>query len=119
MNNPLSAISDGLSNTIFFGEVRPACSITQRQGWSLSNNGQGLTSTLVPINYDSCDDMSGDGCRQSDNWNAELGYKSSHPGGAQFVFGDGSTHFLSETIDYQNYQYLGGMADGKTTHIPD
>ena len=52
---PLSAISDGLSNTIFFGEVRPTCSDTQQSGWAASNNGQGLTSTLVPINFNSCE----------------------------------------------------------------
>ena len=47
-------VRDGLTKTIFFGEVRPTCSIHQTQGWFVSNDGQGLTSTLVPINYDSC-----------------------------------------------------------------
>ena len=120
VSNPLSSIRDGLSNTILFGEVLPACSATQRNGgWSASNNGQGLTSTLVPINYDTSDDSSPDYCHRSYNWNMELGFKSSHPGGAQFTFGDGSIHFLSENIDYGNYQYLGGKADGQSARIPD
>ncbi len=119
VNNPLASIRDGLSNTIFFGEVRPECSCHQRGGWAASNNGQGLTSTLVPINYNSCDDSSSDGCHKSYNYNSELGFKSSHPGGAMFAFGDGSVHFLSEGIDYQNYQYLGAKADGKAAQIPD
>jgi len=119
INNPISAIHDGLSNTIFFGEILPACSGHQRSGWAASNNGQGFTSTLVPINYNSCDDSASDGCHQSCNWSSEIGFRSSHPGGAMFAFGDGSVHFLSEGIDYQNYQYLGAKADGKAAQIPD
>jgi prepilin-type N-terminal cleavage/methylation domain-containing protein len=120
VSNPLSSIRDGLSNTIFFGEVLPACSCHQRNGgWSASNNGQGLTSTLVPINYDTSDDSSPDYCHRSYNWNLELGFKSNHAGGAQFAFGDGAIHFLSENIDYSNYQYLGAKADGKPAQSPD
>jgi prepilin-type N-terminal cleavage/methylation domain-containing protein len=35
-----------------------------------------------------------------------------HLGGAQFVFGDGSVHFLSETISFEVYGYLGTKDDG-------
>jgi prepilin-type N-terminal cleavage/methylation domain-containing protein len=115
----LSDISDGLSNTIFVGEVLPLCGYRQRDGWAHSNNGQGLTTTVVPINYDSCNDSSPDGCRQSNNWSSAWGFRSSHPGGAQFVFGDGATHFLHETIDHRSYQYLGAKADGKSVQVPD
>ena len=37
---------DGLSNTIYIGEVRPECSNHMRQGWLEANNGQGMASTL-------------------------------------------------------------------------
>ena len=111
--------TDGLSNTLYFGEVRRKCSGHTQAGWSRSNNGNGLTSTQVPINYDSCDDTAtSDGCRHPRNWNTELGFKSRHPGGAQFCFGDGSVHFLPETIDHWNYQYLGGKSEGETVQIP-
>jgi prepilin-type processing-associated H-X9-DG protein len=46
-----------------------------------------------------------------DNWSAALGFKSRHPGGAQFVMGDGSVHFLQESIDMLMYNRLGGKAD--------
>jgi prepilin-type N-terminal cleavage/methylation domain-containing protein len=41
------------------------------------------------------------------------GFSSHHPGGAEFAFGDGSVHFLSETIDPELFQQLGNRADGK------
>lgn len=112
----LKEITDGLSNTIFFGEVRQGCSNHTRNGWLHSNNGNGLTTTIIPINWDSCGDpldRSINPCNRPCNWNAELGFKSAHPGGAHFGFGDGSAHFLSEDIDHQMYQYLGDKADGE------
>ena len=60
-----------------------------------------------------------DGCKRYCNWNTELGFKSRHPGGAQFLFGDGSVHFLPETIDHWNYQYLGAKADGQVAQLPE
>jgi prepilin-type N-terminal cleavage/methylation domain-containing protein/prepilin-type processing-associated H-X9-DG protein len=114
----MSDCTDGLSNTIYFGEVRRDCSIHIQQGWMRSNDGNGLVSTQVPINYDSCStDPAASPCNRPCNWSTELAFKSRHPGGAQFVFGDGSVHFLSETIDHWNYQYLGAKADGETTVI--
>lgn len=110
---------DGLSNTIFFGEVRRDCSVHIRQGWVRSNNGNGLIATQVPMNVDTCrDDASNDPCMQSCNWNLELAFKSSHPGGVTFLFGDGSVHFLSQSIDHWTYQYLGARADGQPASIP-
>jgi prepilin-type N-terminal cleavage/methylation domain-containing protein/prepilin-type processing-associated H-X9-DG protein len=111
----VAEITDGLSNTIFVGEVRPMCSEHARAGWATTNNGNGYCTTLIPINYDTCDDAATDLCHRPFNWTTEVGFKSAHPGGAQFLFGDGSVHFLDEGIDHQSYQYLGAKADGQTT----
>ena len=49
-------------------------------------------------------------------WGDHDGFGSLHPGGAMFVFCDGSTHFLNENIDSSSslgtYQRLGMRADG-------
>jgi prepilin-type N-terminal cleavage/methylation domain-containing protein/prepilin-type processing-associated H-X9-DG protein len=110
-------ITDGLSNTIFMGEVRPSCTKHMTEGWGWSHSGNGLISTIVPINYDSCSTERAARCRCWDNWLTDLGFKSTHAGGANFVFGDGSVHFISETIDHLNYQRLGGKNDGQVVSI--
>jgi prepilin-type N-terminal cleavage/methylation domain-containing protein/prepilin-type processing-associated H-X9-DG protein len=108
----LSQITDGLSKTIFFGEVRPGCSEHVSSGWAYTNNGNGYCTTLIPINYDSCTQNATDLCKSPCNWNTEVGFRSAHSGGAQFLLGDGSVHFVLDSIEHQIYQYLGAKNDG-------
>jgi prepilin-type processing-associated H-X9-DG protein len=110
-------IQDGISKTLFVGEVRPTCSVHARAGWATTNNGNGYCTTLIPINYETCNEFAPDACNRPCNWNTEVGFKSAHPGGAQFLFGDGSVHFLGENIDYQPYQNLGDKADGEMLNL--
>jgi len=117
----LRSVTDGLSKTIFFGESRPGCSLHMINGWLGANTGQGLTTTLNPINTDTCDAtaVSGvNGCKRWCNYNYELGFRSRHPGGASFLFGDGSVLLIAETIDHQLFQYLGARNDGKAGGLP-
>lgn len=111
-------VIDGLSNTIYFGEVRRDCSIHVQQGWARTNNSQGLVCTVIPMNLDTCNNGASDGCSRPCNWSLEFGFKSQHPGGVNFVFGDGAVRFLSENIDHRNYQALGGKADGNVASLP-
>jgi prepilin-type N-terminal cleavage/methylation domain-containing protein len=107
-------VLDGLSNTIFFGEVRPRCSQHAQNGWANTNDGNGYCTTLIPINYDTCNPNSPDPCHQPCNWTTEVGFKSAHPNGAQFLLGDGSARFINETIDHAIvYQSLGAKNDGR------
>ncbi len=110
----LKEIVDGLSNTIFMGVVRPGCSKHAAEGWAWSHSGNGLLSTLVPINFDSCSTQVTARCGCWDTWSSETGFKSAHPGGAYFVMGDASVQFLSEAVDPFVYNVLGGKADGES-----
>jgi prepilin-type N-terminal cleavage/methylation domain-containing protein/prepilin-type processing-associated H-X9-DG protein len=119
--------TDGLSHSIYFGEVRPLCSGHVQAGWGSSNNGNGFVSTLPPINYDSCDDSPGvtsgrgqytTNCAKSCSWITSAGFKSTHPGGAMFLMGDGSVHLLSDQIENWTYQYLGAIADDQVITVP-
>lgn len=115
----LQSIEDGLSNTIFFGEVLPECSSHNGVGWAGTNNGQGFTNTQPPINYDTCrTERTAPACNRKCNFITDQGFKSRHPGGAQFLLGDGSVHFLDEAIDYATYQYLGARLDGQVVSLP-
>lgn len=109
----LRHITDGLSKTIFIGEVRPDCSNHVRNGgWIGDNNGTGVVSTVIPINYDTCQEGAADKCNQPCNWSMSWGFKSLHPSGANFGLGDGSVQFLTEDIEHSTvYQYLGDKAD--------
>jgi prepilin-type N-terminal cleavage/methylation domain-containing protein/prepilin-type processing-associated H-X9-DG protein len=110
-------ITDGLSKTIFMGEVRVPCSVHARAGWAITNNGNGYCTTLIPINYDSCSDEAPDACHRNCSWNTDVGFKSAHSGGANFLFGDGSVHFIPESIDHQMYQNLGAKNDGNLVEV--
>jgi len=114
----LGEVTDGLSQTVFFGEVRRDCSVHVKGGWVGSNNANGLTSTMIPINTDTCNDAATNGCQRPCNWSTELGFKSLHPGGANFLLGDGAVKFFSQNIDHDNYQALGGKSDGRTATVP-
>ncbi len=105
-------VRDGLTNTIMMGEVRPAC-YDHRNGWSHFNTL--WIATTAPINFPTCPEDQGlatsTACNAPSTWNTSHGFKSSHSGGAQFLMGDGSVHFLSENIDYLIYQFLGDRRD--------
>jgi prepilin-type N-terminal cleavage/methylation domain-containing protein/prepilin-type processing-associated H-X9-DG protein len=119
----MSDCTDGLSNTIYMGEVRADCSDHARAGWSHSNKWG--TFTQPGINFDTCypnvaeaQREGKDPCYARCNWNSEASFKSLHPNGAQFVFGDGSVRFLPQNIDLKTYNWLGDKADRKAVSVP-
>ena len=124
-----SMVQDGLSKTIFVGEMLPECHDHDEGFWSFNGKNNAHASTAVPINtmttcYDSQAAAQQKGvpnpqCWAKSNWNYSWGFRSRHPGGAMFLFGDGHTQMLPETIDHTTYQRLGGRRDGGTINLDE
>jgi prepilin-type N-terminal cleavage/methylation domain-containing protein len=125
----LGAVRDGLSNTIFVGEILPECHDHNGGWWNFNGMGQAHASTSCPINiFTPCANgntlegqqkgypysgLNGQAdCTAIANWNLSWAFKSRHPQVCQFVFGDGSVHVISQSVNYTTYQRLGGRADG-------
>jgi prepilin-type N-terminal cleavage/methylation domain-containing protein/prepilin-type processing-associated H-X9-DG protein len=100
-------VTDGLSQTHMFGETLPAhwvnnCTFC----YSFP-----LSTTNIPINTMDTDfDLNGNLDRKF--WRSS-GFKSVHPGGANMVYGDGSVHFISDSIDYYVWNEAGTTAGGE------
>ena len=106
-------VTDGLSKTICIGEMRSKCSLHARDGWMHLDGA--WFATTAPINYPTCPGEPGyqlSTCNDEAHWGAAQGFKSLHPGGAQFALCDGAVQFLTEEIDYTTYQQLGDRRDG-------
>ncbi len=103
-----SEVTDGLSNTIMLGETLPYHCI-----WNcVFCVNFPVSSTVVPMNHMESDTGNRDG-----SWPRVCGFKSSHPGGANFAMGDASVHFLSETLDYKAYNELGTRAGSEAVNL--
>jgi prepilin-type N-terminal cleavage/methylation domain-containing protein/prepilin-type processing-associated H-X9-DG protein len=117
-----ASVTDGTANTIFIGESLPSQHdhLYWDGGsayWAEFNGGNSHCTTIVPINYKSdYRDPQGMSCTIPDrnfvNWNISWGFKSQHAGGCNFLFVDGSVHFISQTIDMRSYCLLGCRNDG-------
>ena len=124
------AVRDGLSNTIFMGEIIGECGNDWSGGWwRFIGSGSGLASTspglnLMTVCAGSKEEAASKGypynginhfpeCVNVCHWKLSHGFRSRHPQGAQFVFGDGSVKFISQTVNYATYQRLGGRRDGR------
>jgi prepilin-type N-terminal cleavage/methylation domain-containing protein/prepilin-type processing-associated H-X9-DG protein len=114
---------DGLSNTILVGEAKVFEHDHIWQGgegwpaWTHFNGGHAHSSTIVPINQPSrnwstaCPPATDVRGAHPQNWNVSWGFKSFHPGGANFLLGDGSVRFIPQTIDHRVYQLFGCRND--------
>jgi prepilin-type processing-associated H-X9-DG protein len=47
------------------------------------------------------------------------GFRSDHPGGCNFLYADGSVHFLEEGIDMLLYQNMSTMMGGEVVELPE
>ena len=106
----IGKVPDGTSNTLFVGETywaEPGSGLpggTDNMQWMSSWS---VTSTVWGINTDYL-------ARIPDiaNWQAGSSYRSHHPGGAQFLYVDGSVKFLEDDINPALLANLGARNDG-------
>jgi prepilin-type N-terminal cleavage/methylation domain-containing protein/prepilin-type processing-associated H-X9-DG protein len=116
----IASVTDGTSNTIMVGEVLPFRA-ADSNFWHMNGSTAGTT---VPLNWNSntVDPASSNcfwnwqsstaptGCRFSA---AAKGFASLHPGGANFLFADGSVRFLKQSIAMVTYCALGSRNGGE------
>jgi prepilin-type N-terminal cleavage/methylation domain-containing protein/prepilin-type processing-associated H-X9-DG protein len=114
----LNSTTDGSSNTILVGEILPY-KMADMAFWDLTGQQAGTT---VPINFDSnripagttdCPASFGSGTFGCRFHYAYKGFKSEHPGGCNFLFVDGSVHFLKQSINLVTYCALGSRNGGE------
>ena len=99
----LTRFTDGLSNTIVVGEVLPE--FDSFKYWPLSSGT--YASTHAPLNYMPEPNMPWFG------WSNQIGFRSRHPGGAHFLWGDGHISFVSEDISEDVYRGISTRAGGE------
>lgn len=117
-------ILDGSSNCIAIGEAvgGPFKTSNDFGPWGLCGthtccHGYVPSSSNTTITYTANDAVSfiingkryDDSLGRSYAWN----FNSLHPGGAQFLLGDGSTRFIGQTIDYRVFCQLNYIHDGQ------
>ena len=131
----MADVTDGLSNTLMIGETLPGKYEAMRYGpaagWADAYGGTSYGTTIVPLNwkidssdfgqtsYSSCSTNCPNGPQNCVwNWGVTWGFKSNHSGGANFVFADGSVHFITDSIDARTYNLLGCRNDGQVFSMP-
>jgi prepilin-type N-terminal cleavage/methylation domain-containing protein/prepilin-type processing-associated H-X9-DG protein len=135
----LGGVTDGLSNTLMIGEAEPDPELAQisqfqepantgrKDHWAIGgddfDNWEGTDwsemggSTAVQINYRKPTSRFSDASPQ---WAAyEVSFGSRHSGGANFVSGDGSVRFISESINPIVYSALGTRGLGEVANVEE
>ncbi|MBN2294301.1 MAG: DUF1559 domain-containing protein [Pirellulales bacterium] len=112
----LRDITDGLSHTIFAGEASRGDQRETVNCWTVgSRHLHSLRTTNNPINTAPDEgillNLYGYVCNGA--------FRSEHPGGAMFAFGDGHVEFLDEGMDMRTYRALSTRAGGETEQIID
>ena len=122
-------VKDGTSNTVFVGErsyyignikafagAMYAARDYNGTGPAISSDGSASNQGLIAIMGGGAEPIN----KLPVDGRDRIAYSSDHPGGANFCFGDGAIHFISETIDLNTatipidstFEYLLAIADG-------
>jgi prepilin-type N-terminal cleavage/methylation domain-containing protein/prepilin-type processing-associated H-X9-DG protein len=102
-------VTDGLSHTMFVGEVTEGHTDAGRNVWSYGlRHRDCMRSTENPLNtpLSAAITFSDSGTVVSG------GFSSDHPGGGMFVFGDGHVEFLTDFMSHSVYKAMSSIAKG-------
>jgi prepilin-type N-terminal cleavage/methylation domain-containing protein/prepilin-type processing-associated H-X9-DG protein len=108
----IASVTDGMSNTILVGEVLPQQDANNEM-YGHTGIGSGTT---VPINFYT--GAPGPVAYGTTTWASRFsyatrGFKSMHPGGANFLLADGHVQFLKSSINPVTYNALGSRMGGE------
>ena len=108
-NIKLREISDGLSKTMFAGEAAQGHTADGRNRWILASRYTDcLRSTEYLLNH-----RLDDGPILTAGYITNGAFRSNHPGGGHFMFGDGSVTFVPDEIDHEVYRALSTIAGAR------
>jgi len=104
-------VTDGLSNTFMVGECIGAMCITQNfaaQCWG---------TTAHPINHMNDSLKNNLPTQGNPRWDESIGFRSYHPGGTNFLLGDGSVRFVRDSVSGPVYRAYASMAGGESVTL--
>ncbi len=119
----MSDFLDGTSSTIAVGEVSESENVTVsntsgvnypvwaggQNAVTCRGNGIGCWGRITDVDFY---------INRPTGWESDLSFSSKHPGGAQFVFFDGSSRFINDSIDTAVYRLLGNRRDSQVAVLP-
>ena len=112
-------IIDGASNTFLVGEdlwaPEYSNSTVPGSGTAWAHPVEASATCATPPNYLKHANGTPINLASDDQseWGSFHGFKSKHPGGVQFVYADGSVHFVKDTIPLSTYRGLASFAGGE------
>jgi prepilin-type N-terminal cleavage/methylation domain-containing protein/prepilin-type processing-associated H-X9-DG protein len=107
----LKDITDGQSKTFMVGE-----GVVSQDFHSAALFSDGdWASCNVPLNFF----LIADERKIAQEWYQMRGFRSLHPGGAQFALADGSVQFVNESVDHEIYRAMATRNGGETVSLTE
>lgn len=120
----MAAVTDGTSNTLMVGEIGKSQNVTPNKTtdgnfplWAGGNNDGGCNAKYIGAHIR----LAGPNFninRPPVDQQSDVSFGSFHPNGAQFVFVDGSVHFITQYIDTTVYSNFANRNDGFPVQLP-